>query len=145
MTPLALHPPWSAASKPVPTAASIGASMASSEYQVLYPRAGAAVVALQGEHDLASAPTLRHCLTVLLESNDLVVVDLTEVAFVDSSILGVLIRVDQSAKNAAKQFRLQLGTEPIVMRILELSGLMDVLSCAPTRDAALDPGSAPAR
>ena len=57
--------------------------------------------------------------------------------FIDSSTLGVLVGASRTAHEAGKTFRLQLGTEPIVRRILEISGLLDRLESASTREQAL--------
>jgi anti-anti-sigma factor len=111
--------------------------MTSPDVEVLRPRAGAAVVVLTGEHDLATRDGLHEVVFSLLETQELVVADLSTVQFVDSSTLGVLVSAERQASAAGKQFRLQLGTEPIVRRILEISGLLSILDCYPTRDEAL--------
>ena len=112
--------------------------MTSPTLEVLRPRDGAAVVVLHGEHDLASRDTLNRTLTRELEANELLVADLSTVLFIDSSVLGELVRANRAAETAGKRFRLQLGTEPIVKRVLEISGLLQVLEWFPTRDEALD-------
>ena len=56
------------------------------------PAAGRAVVALQGEVDLCTAPQFKEAL--LRGINDgarRVIVDLSEVSFIDSTVLGVVI------------------------------------------------------
>jgi anti-anti-sigma factor len=111
--------------------------MTSPDIDVLRPRGGAAVVVLSGEHDLATKDSLHEVIFSLLETQDLVVAYLSSVQFVDSSTLGVLVSADRQARAAGKYFRLQLGTEPIVRRILEISGLLNVLDCYPTRYEAL--------
>ena len=105
--------------------------------EVLQPRPGAAVVVLTGEHDLASKPTLSELLDSLLVTHELVVADLSGVLFIDSSTLAVFVTADRAARGAGKKFRLQLATEPIVKRILEISGLADHLDCVATRNEAL--------
>lgn len=108
------------------------------DLEVLQPRRDAVVVVLRGEHDLTSKDVLHETLTSLLDAHQIVVADLSEVLFIDSSTLGELVRADRKAHASGKQFRLQLGTEPIVKRVLEISGLLNVLDCYPTRDKALD-------
>ncbi len=105
--------------------------------EFVQPRRGAVVVELKGEHDLMSAGSLYETLSSLLDSHRVVVADLSQVLFVDSSTLAVLVRAHRKALEAGKQFRLQLGTEPIVERVLEISGLLKFLDCYPTRDEAL--------
>lgn len=107
------------------------------DLEVLQPRAGAAVVVLTGEHDLATKDSLTTLFSSLLDTHDLVVADLSRVLFIDSSTLGVLVGANRTARDTGKQFRLQLGTEPIVTRILEISGLLEHLESAPTREEAL--------
>jgi anti-sigma B factor antagonist len=108
------------------------------DLEVVHPQRDAAVVVLRGEHDLASADSLRKTFTGLLDMHQLVVADLSIVEFIDSSVLAELVRADRKADSDGKQFRLQLGTEPIVKRVLEISGLLAVLDCHPTREEALN-------
>ena len=109
------------------------------QLELVESRRGAVVVELLGEHDLATADSLLDTLNSLLDTHDVVVADLSEALFVDSSTLGALVRANRKARAVGKQFRLQLGTEPIVRRVLEISGLLQVLDWYPTRDEALDP------
>jgi stage II sporulation protein AA (anti-sigma F factor antagonist) len=92
---------------------------------------------LTGEHDLSSKETLRESLATLIDTHKLVVADLSVVQYIDSTVLGELALADRNARIAGRDFRLQLGTEPIVKRVLEISGLLQVLDWYPTRDAAL--------
>ena len=57
------------------------------EVDVLRPRVGVVVVELRGEHDLATRSEIDDLFTSLVEANDLVVVDVTEARFVDSTFL----------------------------------------------------------
>src|SRR4029077_9176436 len=53
---------------------------------------GVPVLAVRGEVDVATAPQLRERLLALADQNPVVVVaDLTEVTFIDSTALGVLV------------------------------------------------------
>ena len=101
--------------------------MTSPDLEVLLPRAGAAVVVLHGEHDLATKDSLNQVLTSLLDSHELVVADLSSVQFIDSSVLGELVRADRGARAAGKRFRLQLGTEPIVERLSSPAASLQIL------------------
>ena len=105
--------------------------------EVILPRAGVAVVVLRGEHDLTTKDQLDDVLSVLTAGNDLVVVDVSEATFVDSSTLGTFVRADRAARAAGCHLRLQLGTAPIVRRAIEITGLLQVLDWAPTRETAL--------
>jgi anti-sigma B factor antagonist len=109
------------------------------DVRVLQPRPGAAVVECAGELDITTAPELNSMLEDLAAENDLVVVDLSEAEFIDSSIIQCLARAHRRSREINTQFRLQLATAPIVERALELSGMLEVLGIATTRAEALAP------
>jgi anti-anti-sigma factor len=109
-----------------------------SHLEVLEPRPGIAVLVLHGEHDLATKEELHLAITSLIDTHDVVIADLSTVLFIDSSTLGVLVRGDRAAHASGKVLRLQLGTKPIVERILEISGLLKAMDCYPTRDEAFE-------
>lgn len=94
------------------------------------------VVAVNGEVDVYAAPTLRDGLTELLQDGSSVVVDLTDVGFLDSTGLGALV----AARTAAAE---KGGTLPLVcthQRILKLftiTGLDGVFSIHDTVDDAV--------
>jgi anti-anti-sigma factor len=109
------------------------------EYEVVHPRSGAVVVALQGEHDLVTKTEMSALVAELIEQNELVVVDVSEAEFLDSSFIHILLMADRMARSLRRRFRLQLGTAPIVRRALEVSRALDVLDVAETREEALGP------
>ncbi|MDA8287513.1 MAG: STAS domain-containing protein [Actinomycetota bacterium] len=100
-------------------------------------QAGASVVSAEGEVDVSTAPALRQRLYELPESAK-VVVDLSEVTFLDSTGLGVLVaalkRVRES--DAGGDLRLVV-TRPQVSKVLEVTGLSTVFSVFPSLDEAL--------
>jgi anti-sigma B factor antagonist len=83
------------------------------------------IVTVRGEIDLVTAPLLRDALEGL---GSRVTVDLRQVTFIDSTGLAVLI-----AKKAtdAGEFRI-VADGPAVLRLFELTGLVDMLE--PTLD-----------
>jgi anti-sigma B factor antagonist len=85
-------------------------------------RNGGVVVSLAGELDLYNAEEVRRALLdTLAESPEVLVVDLAEVTFIDSTALGVLIEA-RSRMSDRSGFRLASpGLE--VRRALEVSGL----------------------
>ncbi len=97
-----------------------------------------AIVALQGEVDIYSAPQFKE---VMIQSIDEgakhIVVDLAAVTFIDSTALGVLV-------SGAKRVRPQNGTLDIVChddnitRIFEITGLDRIFGIYPTREKALE-------
>ena len=108
------------------------------ELEVFSSSSDAAVVVLYGEHDLTSKDSLRETFESLIERYRVVVADLSSVRYIDSSTLAELLRAHRTADHAGKQFRLQLGTEPIVRRVLEISGVLKVLDVYPTREEAIE-------
>jgi anti-anti-sigma factor len=54
-------------------------------------------LAVSGEHDLSSAPNLVHDLEQAFESGGPIVVDLTEVEFMDSAVLNALLAARERA------------------------------------------------
>ncbi len=110
---------------------------------VLRPSLGQAVVELSGEHDLETREMLEELLASLIAENELVVVDISQAGFVDSSVLHNLLKADRLARARGSRLRIQLGTAAIVEKALELSGLLDCLDVVPDRERALE--TAPTR
>jgi len=107
------------------------------DYRVVYEGRGTVVVEIVGEHDLASRDTIRDLLVKLVEANSLLVVDLSEATFIDSSFLGVLLIANSHAENVGSRVRLQLGSEQTVQKVLEISGLTKYMDCVHDRDEAV--------
>jgi anti-sigma B factor antagonist len=104
---------------------------------------GRAVVTLGGEVDLHTAPELRERLGAAIDDGCReIVVDLTQVTFVDSMTLGVLL-------GALKRLRQQSGelkivvSDPSLRRIFEITLLDNVFQLFDSRDRALADGQAP--
>jgi anti-sigma B factor antagonist len=97
-------------------------------------RTGALTV--EGELDLASAPSLKWALTDILDAgNDQVVVDLSNVTFIDSTALGVLVGIRKNLRPGA---RLAIACmQPDVVNIFELTGLDATFDLFSTFDDAL--------
>jgi anti-anti-sigma factor len=106
---------------------------------VLVEHVGArkAVARFGGEHDLSERDRIERLLRALLEDNDLVVADFSEATFVDSTIMHLLLEADMTARRQGNRFRLQLGTDAIVARAFELTGLGQRLEIAWSREEAL--------
>ncbi|MEH1128439.1 STAS domain-containing protein [Micromonospora sp. CPCC 206061] len=107
---------------------------------ISYPSPATARVAVVGEVDLATTPLLRERLLRMLrdERPDLLDVDLTGVTFLDCTGLGVLVAVRSAAVQAGCQMRVS-HPQPIVRRVLEVTGLLSVFA-VPT----IAPAPAPA-
>ena len=109
------------------------------DVEVLQPRPGAVVVECRGEHDLTTSESLGRLLTELVATNDLVVVDVSDADFIDSSFLHTLVKADRLARPRGTRLRLQFGTAPIVARALEVSGILERIEYAGTREEAIAP------
>ena len=97
--------------------------------------AGIAVVALDGELDLAAARKLRARIAEAATGRALVI-DLRRVTFVDSAILKELLRA--RAELAAGDVRLVLAGAPMpVRRLLDLTRAAELFEEAPDVEAAL--------
>jgi len=96
---------------------------------------GIVVVSLAGELDLYNAQTVREALLECCsESPDRLIVDLTEVKFIDSTALGVLIEARTRMANRRAFMLASPGLE--TRRALEISGLDRHFSVHDSLDAA---------
>jgi anti-sigma B factor antagonist len=88
---------------------------------------GKVLVRPHGEVDIATAPRLDVKLRELRDSGfDHLVVDLREVAFLDSSGLRILLAWDQTARQEGVDFELVPGP-PGVQRLFDVTGVRDHL------------------
>jgi anti-anti-sigma factor len=86
---------------------------------------GALVLRLVGDLDPHTAPALTEALEAADDSRPLVL-DLEEIAFMDSAGLRVLLTAHEEATNAGRELTLRRPSEA-AQRILELTGLVDHL------------------
>lgn len=87
------------------------------------------MVSLVGEFDMSNAHFLREQLGHVLDSSpapDVVVLDLAGLDFADSTVLGVLIATDRSARAMDAALRLA-GPPPFLRRMLAITSLHTVL------------------
>ena len=84
-----------------------------------------AVVALAGEHEAYSADKLTRSLVGLIDEGVSITVDLRHAAFVDSTVVGVLLVAARDAEARELGFKLLLGPETgwPVRRLLDVTGL----------------------
>jgi len=95
------------------------------------------VLVLQGELDLDSAPDLRRALLdAINQGHHMIVVDLTEATFIDSSGLGVLVNALRRLHGVDGELRVAAGRRSITTAI-EMSGLDKLLGLFPDVDSAL--------
>ena len=94
---------------------------------VTYDSAGVPVIELVGEIDISNADSLRAMLeSVVAAQPALIVFDLGRLTFMDSSGIAFLLRV--AAQSGAVHVR---HPSAIVRRIIEVTGLTDVLQIEP--------------
>src|SRR5438105_3006320 len=99
-------------------------AMSSSDLSVTVDSDRATVV-LRGEHEAYTAQKLGRKLEALLEEGMAVAVDLRDAAFIDSTVVGVLLAAKRHADQRNLEFLLILGAETgwPVRRLLEITGL----------------------
>jgi anti-anti-sigma factor len=94
------------------------------------------VVALEGELDLERAPSLKWALVDAVDAGRRqLVVDLSQVRFMDSTALSVLVGVNRSLGEGARLAIVCVNTN--VLKIFELSGMDGVFAIFATVDDAL--------
>jgi len=101
------------------------------------PSPDVAIVALEGEVDIYSAPQFKEALLSGIDDGaTTIVVDLAGVTFIDSTALGVLV-------SGAKRVRPRNGrldivcTDENITRIFEITGLDRIFGIHASREAAL--------
>jgi len=103
-----------------------------------------AIVTLRGELDAHDAPRLREMFSSAVDElaaaanpNDCrLVLDLTGVAFLDSTVLGTMVGALRRVREAGGELRIVLPETP-ARRIFDITGLEAVLDVYPSRAAAL--------
>ena len=100
-------------------------SLLEQPFQVLVSRArGTVVVAIRGELDTYTAPRLQSHLQDLIEDqgNLAMVLDLSEMTFIDSSGLSVLVHALKRMRDHGGRLTLS-SPKPATSKVLEISGL----------------------
>ena len=98
----------------------------------------AAVIVVSGELDLASGPALEDELArVCATGIELLVLDLRELEFMDSTGLSILVKANQRAADAGRRFGLVKGSRQ-VQRLLDLTGVAERLTLVDAPEQLLD-------
>jgi anti-sigma B factor antagonist len=99
---------------------------------------GAHVVTLGGELDLHTAPTLRETLSPLAAGGDGdLIVDLSGIAFVDSTAFGVLVGTAKRLRERDSDL-VVVTDDPRLRRLLEITGLLGTLRHESTLAGAVE-------
>lgn len=100
----------------------------------------ASVIAVRGELDLASSPELEQQLNrVSGTETGLLVIDLRELEFMDSTGLSIIVGTHQRLAEEGCPVSLVRGTQQ-VQRLLDLTGVADRLRLVDTPEEVLDGG-----
>lgn len=97
---------------------------------------GLPVLGVRGEVDVYSAPSLKSRISQMLPESPVIVVDLSEVAFLDSTGLGALVAARTSAIEAGGKLPLVCDRERI-LKLFTITGLDQVFQIFPTVDEAV--------
>lgn len=93
-------------------------------------RDGATVLAVSGELDLATSPALEEELARVNSTEaTLLILDLSDLEFMDSTGLSVLVRAQQHSQEMGRRFGVVSG-RPQVQRLLSLTGVLDRMTIA---------------
>ena len=85
------------------------------------------VIAVSGEVDLATSPALDTAIIAAIESDtSALAIDLTDVSFMDSSGLGVIVRGLKRCREADKDLDLVITNER-VLKVFGITGLDQVI------------------
>jgi len=87
--------------------------------------ANSQLVRMRGDIDIATMDDLEHALSALDEGGS-VIVDLSEVGFMDSSGIALLLRINRTAGSL-----LIRDPAPVVRLVIEATGLAEVLPMTP--------------
>lgn len=88
----------------------------------------ATVVEVSGELDVFTAPDFEQALQELISAGDTqLVLDLTNVEFLDSTGLGVIVKALKWAREAGGSLRV-VATEERIVKVFRITGLDDVMA-----------------
>jgi anti-anti-sigma factor len=98
-----------------------------------------AIVSFRGEFDYAEMGLAQDEISAAeAEDPAILVLDLTELEFMDSSAVRVILQADNRARAQGRRFALVTGNGP-PHRVLSILGLTDRLDVVTSRDAVLRP------
>ena len=104
-------------------------------------RDGSLIASVLGEVDLATAPQLLDAVESSLVSDSAgtsrVVVDLTEVEFLDSSGLNALVSLERLLSGNGVELRLVSPADAVVRQVFEITQLIETLRVTASLDEAL--------
>lgn len=96
----------------------------------------AVVIHVKGDLDVYTAPLLKDALAEGPAGGVRLVLDLSEVDFIDSTALGVLVGTLQESQSSGGDFRLVVD-DPFLLKIFHITGFDGVFSIFPQVEDAL--------
>ncbi|MEU1202073.1 STAS domain-containing protein [Streptomyces sp. NPDC005813] len=104
---------------------------------VTLPREGIALVTVEGDLDVETAPELRHHLSGQVRAGRRhLLIDLAAVPFMDSSGINAILKALEETRLAGGSIRL-VSPAPAVRRVLDLTGVNLAIASSDSVDAAL--------
>lgn len=97
----------------------------------------AVVIHTEGDLDVYTAPRLKEVLDEHVGGSKRVVVDLSEVHFIDSTALGVLVGALQESQSNDGELRLVVD-DPFLLKIFHITGFDGIFPIYPVVAEALD-------
>jgi anti-sigma B factor antagonist len=99
---------------------------------------GTDLLVAEGEIDIGSAPRLISALSdVVLSNAQALVIDLTEVSFMDSTGLALMLNAQRRVTRRGHEFAIACPEGP-VRRVFEVTDMLDTLCVRTDRHAALE-------
>tara|TARA_B100000029_G_scaffold240418_1_gene237601 strand:- start:301 stop:633 length:333 start_codon:yes stop_codon:yes gene_type:complete len=102
-------------------------------------RDGATIVALSGDVDLETSPAVRQGLIECIEKHDNVIVDMSQVSYIDSSGVASLVEAFQLSRKKGSSFALA-HVSAAALRVLNLARLDKVFSIFESIEDAITAG-----
>lgn len=94
------------------------------------------VLQLSGRLDGTTAPAAEDRLSAMSANSAVLILDLTEVSYISSAGLRVLLKVAKQAQTAKRNLMLA-GLQPLVKQVFDVSGFTSIFTLFPSRDEAL--------
>jgi anti-anti-sigma factor len=94
-------------------------------------------ISLEGEWDMANADVFTEQIEQVLDDQKHLILDLSRATFIDSSTIHTLIKTHEVASKQGQAVVLQLATAASVERILEVSGIDQLIPRASSRSGAI--------
>jgi anti-anti-sigma factor len=104
--------------------------------EIAFADADVSVLELRGEVDLSLAKELASLLEEAARQSSVVLVDMSRCTFIDSSIIATLLGHTRPAPDEDSKPVAVIAPAEAPMRVLEISGAVDVLPVFPSADAA---------